>query len=154
MLEKWQLEVLESIKGWKEFCGQSIDRPKNLPASNDDPADESSSDEKRRWWWIAINGASCAASSFPLPATVRVIPTPEQLLGFRTREEQMAAQRLLLTGPVKKVRRYMSKTIPARVRGGEVAYIRPSQPEPPTHGPTQWVVAGTPGSADTAGGTT
>ena len=49
------------------------------------------------FWWLAINGASCAASEMPIPTTVKVIPTPEQLLGFRTQDEQLAAQRSVST---------------------------------------------------------
>lgn len=92
------------------------------------------------WWWIAINGSSCAASSFPLPATLEVSPTPEQLLGFGTREEQLSAQDLLLTAPMSKVRRFLNRTIRERVNKGEVVVVQPRNPEPPTQGPTLWVL--------------
>lgn len=100
-----------------------------------------SNEDDRRWWWLAINGSSCAANAVAMPATVKVSPTPEQLLGFRTRKEQIAAQRLLLTAPIEEVQRYMTNTVPSKFQSGEVAYVRPRYPEPPTQGPTQWALA-------------
>ena len=103
----------------------------------DDPTPEA------EWWWLAVNGPSCAASMVPLPSTVTISPTPEQLLGFRTQGEQLAAQRLLIFAPVSEVERFMAKSVPAKIKSGEVCYIRPDRPQPPTHGPTLWLVGGT-----------
>jgi len=91
------------------------------------------------WWWLAVNGASCAASSAPLPSNIIVSPTPEQLLGFRSRDDQIAAQKLLLNAPMEEVDRFMEALAP-KVKSGEVAYVRPEAPEPPTKGPTAWLV--------------
>lgn len=94
------------------------------------------SDEQ--FYWLAINGASVAASSIPLPVTVRVSPTPEQLIGFRSREEQVAAQQFFLNAPIKEVSRYMNEELLDKIKSGEVAYTKPDKPEPPTTGATLW----------------
>jgi hypothetical protein len=91
-----------------------------------------------QFYWLAINGASCAASVVPLPLSVRAKPTPEQLVGFRTREEQLAIQKFLITAPIEKVNRYLAKELPNKIKTGEVAYLRPHNPEPPTRGATMW----------------
>lgn len=107
-----------------------------LARQTDDAKDEG--DGRELYWWLAVNGASCAASHIPFPRTVKVHPTPEQLIGFRTREEHLKTQRFLLDAPIKDVDRFMKRTLPARIRRGEVVYIRPDNPEPPTHGSTIW----------------
>jgi hypothetical protein len=95
---------------------------------------------RREYWWLAVNGASVSACSFPAQEDrVACHPTPEQLIGFPTQEEQMEAQRFLLTADIPAIRRRMQDWVP-RMRKGEMAYIRPEQPEPPTSGPTAWVV--------------
>lgn len=91
-----------------------------------------------QFYWLAINGASCAASVVPLPLSVRARPTPEQLIGFRTREEQLAIQKFLITAPIGKVKKYLTKELPRKIKTGEVAYLRPHNPEPPTRGATMW----------------
>jgi hypothetical protein len=49
----------------------------------------------KQWWWLAVNGPSCTACGFPIrPDQFEVCPVPEQLIGIRTREEQLAAQKL------------------------------------------------------------
>lgn len=93
---------------------------------------------EQNWWWIAINGASCAAAGIPNTSPPTVVPTPEQLIGFRTREEQLAAQQLILKEPIEQVREYM-QSLGSRVEAGEVRYFRPNHPEPPTRGSTQWI---------------
>jgi hypothetical protein len=65
-------------------------------------------------------------------------PTPEQLVGFRTREEQLAIQKFLITAPIEKVNKFIAKELPRKIKSGEVAYIRPPNPEPPTRGATMW----------------
>lgn len=95
------------------------------------------------WWWIAINGTSCAASPVDSKHVPTVVPTPEQLIGYRTQFEQLAAQRLILQAPEEKVKRYL-ESLPRRIQSGEVQYVRPDDPEPPTHGQTQWILSGGP----------
>ena len=95
-------------------------------------------ESKSEWWWLAVNGPSCAACCFPAQAEVlKVCPVPEQLIGFRTREEQLAAQKFLITAPLNKVTEYMA-TLPSKIDADEVAYVRPRNPEPPTRGATIW----------------
>ncbi len=91
------------------------------------------------WWWLAINGPSCSASAVALPAVIEVKPTPQLLIGFRSRDEQVAAQELILRAPISTVRRFLCITILARIFRGEVISIRPATPEPPTHGQTLWL---------------
>jgi hypothetical protein len=96
-------------------------------------------DKTKNWWWLAVNGASCAACFMAMPATVTVIPMPEQLIGFESREEQLAAQEYVLTAPIDDVAEFMNTTILNKVESGEVAYIRPQSPEPQPDGPTMWM---------------
>lgn len=77
----------------------------------------------------------------PLPITLEVTPTPEQLLGFRTQAEQLAAQHFLLTAPIKEVEKFMATTVSTKVRSRDVVYLRPRNPQPPTHGQTTWSVS-------------
>lgn len=95
--------------------------------------------QEEKFYWLAINGASCAASGVPLPPTVRVTPTPEQLIGFRSREEHLATKKFLMTASIADVERFMREEMSRRVKNGEVAYIRPASPEPPTRGITMWL---------------
>jgi len=111
----------------------------DIGSASEDGGNKDRVNPKDSWWWLAVNGASCAASSAPLPSNIIVSPTPEQLLGFRTREDQVAAQKLLLTAPMEDVNRFM-ETFATKVKSGEVAYVRPEAPEPPTDGPTAWWV--------------
>ena len=54
-------------------------------------------------YWIAINGSSVAATLLAdLPAP-QVIPTPETLIGFPTREEAAETQKFLLTASIPSV---------------------------------------------------
>ena len=94
------------------------------------------SDEQ--FYWLAVNGSSCAASAVPMPPSVVVRPTPEQLIGFRSRSEQLATQRFLLTAPVDQIRMFMEEQMPAKIKNGEVVYLTPDNPEPPTAGATIW----------------
>ena len=96
-------------------------------------------DKTKDWWWLAINGASCAVCSLPMPATVAVAPIPEQLIGFASRDEQIAAQEFVLTAPIDEVAEFMNTTILDKVQSGEVAYIRPQSPDPQPDGPTMWM---------------
>jgi len=93
------------------------------------------------YWWLAINGASCAASSIPLPDYVVVRPTPERLLGYRTQAEQIDDQHRFLHHPKKTVRNYVRQLLPIRVKAGEVKQLVMEQPERPTS-ETIWTVGG------------
>ena len=124
-----------------ESADDEIENP-DAPTEDDQPDStddiESSQDS---WWWLAVNGPSCAACGFPAQAELlEVRPVPEQLIGFRTREEQLAAQKFLITAPINKVTEYMA-SLPSKIDAGEVAYVRPRNPEPPTRGPTVWSIA-------------
>jgi hypothetical protein len=90
-----------------------------------------------KWWWLAINGASVAAAFGELTDPV-VYPTPEQLIGYPTRKEQLRYQKYLLEAPIEDVTKYMKETVPVLIRQGQVAYRKPKRPQPPTHGPTAW----------------
>ena len=103
-----------------------IVRPQAIPNQNEE------------FYWLAINGASCAASGFPIPRSIRVRPTPEQLIGFQSRDEQLAVQRFLLTAPITEIDRFMREKMPRKIKSGEAVYIRPDNPEPPTKGATIW----------------
>ncbi len=92
----------------------------------------------QKWWWIAINGASCAAYPVDSRHVPTVAPTPEQLIGYRTQHEQLAAQRLILREPMEQVNEYL-EGLPSRIQSGELRYVRPAEPEPPTHGQTHWI---------------
>lgn len=92
-----------------------------------------------KYFWLAVNGASCAASGLlALPTTLQVRPTPEQLLGFKTREEQLATQKFLLTAPIEEIAAFM-QSLPDKIERGEILYMRPANPEPPTKGQTIWI---------------
>lgn len=104
-------------------------------AGQSGPSEDSEEDE---WWWLAVNGASCAACFVQARAAdLEVAPVPEQLIGFRTREEQLEIQQFLLTAPIEDVDRYLA-SLPPKIKAGEMGYVRPRNPEPPTHGPTNW----------------
>ena len=88
--------------------------------------------EAKEYYWLAGNGASVAAC--PLPITkdkICCVPTPEQLIGFPTQEEQLENQQFLLTADIPDIERRMDEWKP-RLRTGEMAYIRPTNPSDPS----------------------
>jgi hypothetical protein len=92
-----------------------------------------------KYYWLAINGESVAASELAVePERVCCSPVPSQLLGFRTREEQLRARRLLLAAPAEHVEEWVARAC-ADVRVGCIAVINPPNPEPPSKGPTVWM---------------
>lgn len=95
--------------------------------------------EVKQWYWIAINRDSAAASAMPCAEPPTVRPTPEQLLGFSTRDEQVDVQRFLLEKPIEEVNEFM-QSLPRRIESGEIRYLRPTNPEPPTRGQTLWIL--------------
>lgn len=87
-------------------------------------------------WWLAINGPSVAASPIPMESdSFCVKPTPEYLIGYSTRSEQLATQRFLLTAPINEVAKYMFNLPPHLPR-----YVC-ENPELPSRGQTQWISA-------------
>ncbi len=84
------------------------------------------------FFWLAINQSSAAACPMAMPLNIQVSPTPETLLGFRTRKEQMDVQKLLLTAPIEQVRRFMQDSLPKMVQSGEVVCIKPEKPQKPS----------------------
>jgi hypothetical protein len=98
------------------------------------------SEPQPEYWWLAVNRSSVTACFLPMPRTVRVSPTPQQLIGFPTQEEQLAVRKFLLSAPMGEVARFMKEKLLPRVQSGEVAYIRPENPEPPTKGQTAWLL--------------
>jgi hypothetical protein len=102
--------------------------------------------EKPVYWWLAINGASCAASPFPLPDHVVVRPTPERLLGYRTQKEQLDDQHRFLHHPLDSVRNYVRQTLPRKVRAGEIKQRLMKKPERPTRD-THWILGNEEGEA-------
>ena len=94
--------------------------------------------ELKEYYWLAVNGASVAVCPFPVSKDkIRCVPTPEQLIGFPTQKEQMESQQFLLAAEIQAVQRRMDEWGP-RMATGEMAYIMPDNPEPPTTGPTGW----------------
>ena len=75
---------------------------------------------------------------FPLPEAVWVTPTPQQLIGFSTHDEQLETQQFLLRAPIHKVKQFMETTMSQKVERGDVLYAKPKSPQPPSHGPTMW----------------
>jgi hypothetical protein len=90
------------------------------------------------YWQIAINAASCAASPVAGPVPT-VIPVPVLLIGFRTRREQRRVQSLLLNAPLASVQDYL-KSLPPRIKAGEVGYYTGAVRVPPISqaGLTAW----------------
>ena len=89
---------------------------------------------KESLYWLAINGASCAMFSMPVPVTVMTTPRPEMLLGFPTYDEAKTAQHTMLTAPIAKCRKLMDKW----KRRHDVVTRVFKNPEPPTRGATIW----------------
>jgi hypothetical protein len=81
------------------------------------------------FWWIAINGPTCAMSFMPLRYPT-VVPTPEQMLGFPTREEAQHAQHVCLTAPMDEVKRFLTSLAPD-VKVGRIKVIQPEHPQLP-----------------------
>jgi hypothetical protein len=70
---------------------------------------------------------------------VYTVPRAWNLIGFPTQEEQLAAQKLLLTAPQETARQYVQNLIP-RVRSGEIGLVVNDDPDPPTRGSTMWLM--------------
>lgn len=93
---------------------------------------------KKRWWFLAVNGASCAACSFPVSEGVKVSPRPEILIGFTTQEQQLSRQKELLECPADDLGVVFGNITIDRMQG--LAIVKTfDDAEPPTSGPTVWV---------------
>lgn len=77
------------VLGLIETLEDEIENPDPPDEDQTGPTDDiHSSDED--WWWLAVNGPSCAACGFPAQLErLKVRPVSEQMIGFRTREEQV-----------------------------------------------------------------
>ena len=101
--------------------------------------------EKREleWkYWIAVNKCSVSSSALPLPAYPTVEPTPQLLIGFDNREEQLECQQFLLNGRLDKVHRFVGTTLPRLAREGKVVLKKLRFPEKPSYGQTRWSYEG------------
>jgi hypothetical protein len=95
-----------------------------------------SGEHSRMLYWIAVNGASAAMASYPLPMTVKCIPVPELLIGFGNQKQARAFQNILLTAPLQIAR----KELNSLRRHRDAVFIQPDNPEPPTKAVTVWLV--------------
>ncbi len=86
------------------------------------------------WYWLAINGASCAMASFPLPMTVVATPRPQMLVGFPSHKEAVSAQHSMLTARIGKCR----KLLAGWKKRKDIVIKVFKNPEPTTNGPTLW----------------
>ena len=86
------------------------------------------------YYWIAVNGASAAMTPYPLPRTVRCIPTPQLLIGFKRLNHAKTFQSIALNAPLPIVR----KELKLLKKHRDAVLIEPNNPEPPTTGPTLW----------------
>ena len=95
--------------------------------------------DKRKWWWLAINGASCAASSFPVEKSrLCISPIPEIVIGYETQDEQIERQKFFLNAAIPDIERYLQGELMALVSIQQATAQRLPNPEPPTDGPTIW----------------
>lgn len=142
---EWQeRRILDQCDGGKlvqYFCddGPASEGPYSVLK----PAIVPDQEDNEMFFWLAINGPTAAASSIPMPCTVRVSPVPEQMIGFRSREEQLAVQKFLLTAPMSEVENFMKEEMPRKLQSGEVIGIKMKNPEPYTTGQTHWAVVET-----------
>jgi hypothetical protein len=60
---------------------------------------------------------------------LRVSPVPEHLIGFQTMDEQLAAQKFILTSSETDVRDFIA-ALAALNEAGHLTYIRPDDPDP------------------------
>jgi hypothetical protein len=90
-------------------------------------------------YWIAINGPTCAISSFPFRNPM-VTPTPQVMFGFPTYEEAQHAQRILLGSSNYEASKFFKSFVPD-VRLGRIRIINPEHPQPHVSqpsDPTMW----------------
>ena len=95
--------------------------------------------ENQDRFWLAINGASAAVMPVPCSKVV-VRPTPQMLIGYSTRDEQLKAQDLLLNAPIEEVETYMG-SLQKLAKDGTVKIQTFKNPEPPVSA-TRWMPVG------------
>src|ERR1700678_3201625 len=91
---------------------------------------------KDQMYWLAVNQASCAMCDLPATAEeIECTPTPQQLIGFKSRDEAKEWQQFMLTAPIHQVK--------ARAKKGldrdKVTIITPANPEEPCD-KTLWTI--------------
>jgi hypothetical protein len=68
-----------------------------------------------------------------------VIPTPEQLVGLPTQEEQLRFQKLCLEAPIEVLKKEFSRGYcQSKIQSDEWAYMVPQRPQPPSREGTLW----------------
>ena len=91
--------------------------------------------EGKPLFWIAVNGCSCAMFPAPLRFPFVVRPIPQYVIGFETVEEALRAQEMCLEYSMDALR----PVIVSWKFRANVAFVKMSNPEPMTDGPTTWM---------------
>ena len=91
--------------------------------------------EGKPLFWIAVNGCSCAMFPAPLRFPFVIRPIPQWLVGFETVEEAVTAQEICLNASIEDTH----KAIVSWKYRDKVAFVKMSNPEPMTDGPTTWM---------------
>lgn len=89
-------------------------------------------------YWVVVNGDLVMACPMPYPEFPAVSPTPEMLIGFDSRKEQMDCQCRLLRGTAETVRGIKTIELPMREREGEVVLKKFPNPQRATRGYVTW----------------
>ena len=135
--EAWsRRRILDASQDGDETQYACDDGLESEEPSNEFESDSDSKDDS--YFWLAITGASVTASSMPLPKSVRVSPTPELLIGYRSINAQVAAQRFFLTAPIKTIDKFIKHEMPRKIKTRELVCIKPEKPKLPTRGRTIW----------------
>src|SRR5580700_4832291 len=92
------------------------------------------STEPTKYYRIAVNGASAAANLTVTMSSPSCTPTPEAFIGFQTSDEAAKGQQVLLTAPLKEVRKRLKEWM----KQDNIKVIFPDSPEPPTQGQSLW----------------
>lgn len=100
---------------------------------------ETTTPDANCYYWVAINGSSVSASLLSLlPRPHRILPTPEMLIGFASRDEAQQAQKYLLTAPIDECQKRLLE-YRKRADHGEIALYFFAYPERQTSDGTQWI---------------
>lgn len=98
--------------------------------------------------WHEFGGDDGGMESYKLLSRIEAVAWNQPTLSFRierhgelamggTRDDY-STQKFFLTAPINQVDKFMKDDMPGKIMSGEVVYMRPDNPEPPTHGPTMW----------------
>jgi hypothetical protein len=96
--------------------------------------------KRELYYWIAINGPTTALSNFALPKTVKVSPTPQRLLGFKSRQKQLEVNNFLLNDTAEKIQIYFNEVLPELVKIGEAVDIIYENSENYQNTTTRWEI--------------